>query len=360
MGRALLRGPGWIAGAALLLGLLLGPGLRLPAQAPAAPGAGAQAQAEPQAQTEPPLAGPQPQVQQGAEGEPYRLQVGARLVTVTTLVRNRHGGPVKDLSEKDFTLKEDGKTVPIRYFDVDNNLPLTIGLLVDTSLSEKKFAEEQRKASRKFLHEMITRPQDRAFLERFDWHALILQSLTPDLRSLDIGLGGLLDNPGEDQPAGTVLWDAILATSDQIVSKEPGRRALIVMTDGEDVGSHASLRDAIGVSQLYDVPIYTILFTEKNAGFTGQMDPTLRGAMGTAPGPAAMEELSQRSGGRAFAEAQMPLDQIFQAIEEDLRSEYRLGFTPVKAPVGTKHTLQVKVARRGVDVDTRSAYYTQP
>ncbi len=297
-------------------------------------------------------------MQQTAPGG-FTLSVKARIVTVTANVRDKHGALVRNLKQSDFTVREDGKPQTLRYFDNDNDLPVTLGLLVDTSHSQDRYATEVRRASHEFLQQMLTRPQDRAFVERFDYRALLLQGLTSNLKALDKALDGLVNPPGTNQPYGTVIWDALIATSDQIVSKEPGRKALIVMTDGEDVGSKQSFGDAVRVAQLFDVPVYTILYTEKDPGFMGAMDPNMRAMLGIPTGPRGMEIISQATGGKTFHVTHAtPVETIFAAIEEDLRTQYRLGYTPPPSPIGMRHTLEVKVDRPHVDVQSREAYYT--
>jgi Ca-activated chloride channel family protein len=291
----------------------------------------------------------------------YKLTIQTRIVNVTAIVHDNDGGVVRDLQKDDFILKVDGKPQPLRYFDVDNDLPLTLGLLVDTSGSQTIYAEQERAASHTFLKQMLTRPQDRAFLERFDYKASILHKLTSDTAALDRALALLIDPPGTQARGGTLLWDATVATLFQIVSKEPGRRALIIMTDGEDAGSKLTLQDAITAALMNDVAIYSILYTEKNIGYLGPMNPQLRQAMPkTFVGPYSMEVLSQTTGGRAFAVSPtMPIEKIFAAIEEDLRSEYRFSFTPVAAPVNTFHKIEVKTKHGHYDIHARSGYYAK-
>jgi VWFA-related protein len=304
-----------------------------------------------------------PQPTEDAGG--YTLKVKSRLVDVSAVV-NRNGVPVRNLERKDFKLYEDGKLRPIRYFDADNNLPLTVGLLLDTSLSQRSYFDEQRIASRKFLTELLTRPQDRAFVERFDYRVQLLHPLTSNVNSLNGSLQ-FLTSAYEAKGPGTLIWDAIAATASQILSHASateGRRAIIILTDGEDVGSKLDLAHAISVAQLYDMSVYSILYTSKKVGTLTKLDPQIRPRMGAAKGPASMEVLSDETGGRTFevdssgADSGNTIDEIFATIAEDLRSGYRIGFTPAKSAPLSRHTLQLKVDGRHLDAQMRDSYFT--
>src|ERR1700733_10839030 len=193
---------------------------------------------------------PSPASQSPAPGTPTTaLSVDVKVVNLPVTVRDKKGKIVRDLTKDDFELEEDGKPQSIRYFSQETNLPLTVGLLVDTSMSERDNMDRERSASRSFLDQMITRPADRAFVIHFDREVELLQDLTSDHAKLEKAVG-LIDTqqsvestPTSDQGsgshrggrgAGTKLYDAIFLACDEITKKQTGRKAIVVLTDGED------------------------------------------------------------------------------------------------------------------------------
>ena len=120
---------------------------------------------------------------------PTTLSVDVKVVTLPVTVRDKKGKIVRDLTKDDFELQEDGKPQSIRYFSQETNLPLTVGLLVDTSMSERDNIDQERSASRSFLDQMITRPADRAFVIHFDREIELLQDLTSDHAKLEKAVG---------------------------------------------------------------------------------------------------------------------------------------------------------------------------
>jgi Ca-activated chloride channel family protein len=182
-------------------------------------------------------------------GQPVTtLKLSTRVVAVNAVVLDAQGQQVRDLAKDDFQLKQDGKPVEIRYFSEDQDLPLTLGLLVDTSGSQTTFLEDEIHASKVFFEEMLRRPTDRALLVQFDTEVLLRQPMTAAANALEGSLM-YLDMPrGASMNAtrnGTLLYDAIVTTSDTWLGREPGRRAMILLTDGGDNGSKASLEQAI-------------------------------------------------------------------------------------------------------------------
>ncbi len=201
------------------------------------------------------------------------MSVDVNVVTLPVTVRDKKGKIVRDLTKDDFDLEEDGKPQAIRYFSQETNLPLTVGLLVDTSMSERDNMDRERSASRSFLDQMITRPADRAFVIHFDREVELLQDLTSDHAKLEKAVGLIDTQPaventqssdqGSGQPrarrgAGTLLYDAIFLACDEIAKKQKGRKAIVVLTDGEDRGSQETLNSAIESAQKAETVVYTI------------------------------------------------------------------------------------------------------
>lgn len=185
-----------------------------------------------------------------------------RVVSVSAVVLDSHGLPVRDLPKEDFALKQDGKPQQIRYFSEDSDLPLTLSLLVDTSGSEKAYLEEEVLDSEVFFKAMMRRPTDRSALYQFDIEARKVQGLTPSVQTLINSLNFLTIPRGATMDAtrgGTKLYDAVVAAALASEGRDRGRRALVLLTDGEDVGSRATLEQAIAMAQRADVVVYAVL-----------------------------------------------------------------------------------------------------
>jgi VWFA-related protein len=280
------------------------------------------------------------------------LSVSVQVVALTAVVHDSRGNLVRNLTRDDFLLKEDGQPQTIRYFNADNDLPLTIGLMVDTSGSQRDFADDERRASAIFLEEMITQPQDRAFVERFDSYALLLQQMTADVpklkKSLDLLTAPIA--PPKGTRGGTLLFDAICATADKVVSREPGRRALVILTDGDDNGSQQSMWAAISRAQLADVAVYSVLYTKAAKGMSNY---------GRTDGIEVMQQISSGTGGRAFVVTPgNTIKRIYAEIEEDLRTQYRIGYKPAPSAAGKFHTVELKAVGKGLSIQVRTGYYT--
>jgi VWFA-related protein len=283
------------------------------------------------------------------------LTVTTQLVSIDAVVHDAHGNLVTNLDKDAFTLREDGRPVPIRYFNHDSDLPLTVGMLIDTSGSEIEYFSDETLASNLFLENVLTRPTDRAFVLRFDTHVKLLQPMTSSLPQLRNALRLIEYHPDPEIAKGggsTLLYDAIIDVCDKIIATETGRRALIVMTDGDDVGSHHDLSTAIRSAQSAGVVIYSILYTGEMAGY-----PAVPSAQPSGIGT--MQQISHATGGRAFIVGrQMTVRQIYAAIEDDLRSQYRIGFTPTPSKPHKFHTLDLRTTNSSLTVQSRTSYST--
>src|SRR5271170_1861514 len=202
------------------------------------------------------------------------IAVDARLVNLPVVVRDKKGALIQNLTKDDFVLQVDGKPQTIRYFDKDTNLPLTLGLLVDTSLSQREVIDEERTASSTFLDQMLTTPKDKAFIMQFAAETELLQDLTSSRPLLQAALKEI-DTPGKDSSGsssdsgsghrprgggGTVLYDALFLASDELMSKQTGRKAVIILSDGGDRGSRETLVKSIEAAQRADTIVYAIYF----------------------------------------------------------------------------------------------------
>jgi len=269
-----------------------------------------------------------------------------KVVNVLVTVRDKQGQLVRDLTKNDFTLAEEGRAQTIRYFSPRSDLPLTLGLLVDVSGSQRTVLAEQRRASQQFFDKVL-RKDDNAFLLIFDRQIRMIDGLTlPDL--------DMKTNAAQ----GTALYDAIVAAAGRI-SSQAGRRALIVLSDGYDTASLASLAAAIETAQRADALVYSIRFLDRGV-FAFEVPESKGGSPVPREGRKALERLAQETGGGYFdLSATETLDKIYARIEDQLRNQYSLGFTPLGSRPGYRK-VRVAIKRKGLTVQARDGYYWTP
>jgi len=325
------------------------------------------------------------------QGEPEAtLSVTAKLVNLPVVVRDKKGALVQNLTKADFALSVDGHPATIRYFDKDNNLPLTLGLLVDTSGSVRSALEEERTASEDFLDQMVT-ARDQAFVIQFAHEADLLQDVTSSQQKLRAALDQIGTNYGEGQNGqdsggggyggygrhgghrggGTMLYDAIYLASSQLMQKQQGRKALVVLTDGEDRGSMETLASSVAAAQRAETVVYAIYFKGEEhgygghggyGGFGGRRGGGFPGGGGEnhVDGKKVLEQITGETGGRMFeVSGKQTFAAIYTQIAEELRSQYRLGYVP-DAATGTEgfHRVELMVPKdKKLMVQTRNGYY---
>jgi Ca-activated chloride channel family protein len=281
------------------------------------------------------------------------LSVNVKVVALDAVVHDKQGQLAAGLDKDSFQLHVDGKPVPIRYFNRDNDLPLTVGLLIDTSGSETVYFDTEALAGDTFLRNTLTNPEDRAFVARFDSEVVLLQGMTSSLSALHNGLRQLdYRRSASKAAAGTLLYAAIAKVSQDVMGPVAGRRALVVMTDGDDNGSAIDLTHTIRQAQLDGVAVYSVLFTNE--------DPNYPHAPGMRPsGVGVMREMAEATGGRSFVAGHgTGVAEIFAAIAQDLRSQYRFGFSPPPSKPGRFHKLDLQTVDRSLLVQTRKGYVT--
>lgn len=280
-----------------------------------------------------------------------------KVVNIFATVRDKQGQIVRDLGKPDFTVLEDGKPQVIRYFSRESDLPLTIALLVDTSLSQTTVLEDERGATYRFLDQVLRPEKDKAAVVQFDQAVMIRQGLTSSRKELQDVLS-LLDSPNAQQAAygsGTLFFDAVRAASVQLMRQQQGRKAFIVLSDGVDVGSQITVADAIQSAQRAGTLVYSILFSDESyyhrAGGFGE----------AGVGKRALERLAHETGGGFFAVSkEISIGQIFSSIEDELRSEYSIGFVsdqPVTHSGFRK--LRVTTKQKGLIVQATDGYYAE-
>jgi VWFA-related protein len=269
-----------------------------------------------------------------------------KVVNVLVTVRDKQDQLVRDLTKDDFALAEDGRAQTIRYFSPRSDLPLTLGLLVDVSGSQRTVLAEQRRASRQFFDKVL-RKDDQAFLLVFDRQIRWIEGLT--LPELDMKTNAA---------QGTALYDAIVAAASRI-SSQGGRKALIVLSDGYDTASSASLAAAIETAQRADALVYSIRFLDRDI-FAFEVPESKGGSPVPREGRKALERIAQETGGGYFdLSAAVTLEKIYARIEDQLRNQYSLGFTPVGSRAGYRK-VRVSVKRKGLTVQARDGYYWTP
>ena len=347
-----------------------------------------------------------PAAQTPAPSPTTTLSVDVNVVTLPVTVRDKKGKIVTNLTKDSFTLEEDGKPQTVRYFNQENNLPLTVGLLVDTSMSERDNLDKERAASRTFLDQMITRPKDRAFVVHFDREVELLQDLTSDHGKLEKAVGEIdaesqvTSTPTDDQGngshrarhgAGTLLYDAIFLACDEIMKKQTGRKAVVVLTDGEDRGSQETLNSAIESAQRSETEVYTIYYgghEDHDRGFSSggpDDDPMNRGGYpgrrypggypgggypggsryprgsqnNTPNGKKILQRIAQETGGRYFeVKKKDGVDEVYASIAEELRTQFILGYTPPKDQQSGYHSIHLTTKDKDQQVQTRAGYYS--
>jgi VWFA-related protein len=294
-----------------------------------------------------------------AQEEPIKVDVN--LVNVLCAVRNKSGGLIGNLEKSDFKIYEDGKEQEIKNFTRETDLPLTIGLLVDTSKSQERLIDIEKRAAYQFFSKVL-RQKDEAFLMQFGAEAELLQDSTNSPRLLQKGLdelrlsvplGGLHPGPVPtmQNQAGTILYDATYLAANEKLRGEVGRKAIVLITDGVDTGSKVSRDKSIEAAQKADSIVYSIYYVDRAAyGF---------GTFGGGGGEGELRRMSSETGGQVFkVEKNHTLDDIFQEIQEEMRSQYAITYQPPNPKRdGSYHKIDIKVAGKDYRVQARKGYY---
>jgi VWFA-related protein len=333
-----------------------------------------------------------------ARAQDTQFSTSVNVVNVLATVRDKRGKIVHDLLQDEFAIQEDRRPQSIRYFSQQSDLPLTLGLLLDTSGSQARVLDRERNASYEFFEHILREEKDKAFLIQFDREVELLQDLTSSRKELETALhdsgrpqlnrrspgGGTPQGGGQGRGqgrvgfgGGTAMYDAIFLAGDEILKKQQRRKAVVLLSDGVDNGSKTSLTSAIESAQRADMLVYSIRFSDSEA-YGGTRSPVSIGIPGVGrggrrgggrfpqpqpqrrspvDGKKILERISLETGGGYFEVSnKMPLDKIYDQIEEELRNQYNLGFTPDQAN-GGYHKILVSVKRKGLTVRARDGYY---
>ena len=282
----------------------------------------------------------------GAQDQEPTFTSNVKVVSILATVLDRQGRIIHDLAKDDFSVAENGRPQTLRYFSRDTDLPLTLGLMVDTSMSQVRVIDAERAASFRFVDQVLREDKDKVFVMQFDMAVQISQPLTSSREDLRRALA-YVDTPTRAQlqaqyGGGTLLFDAVVRASHEILGTRQGRKALIIMSDGGENGSDAAMQEAIDAAHKSDTMIYSILF-------------------GGTEGRSILQRMSRETGGGYFeVTKKFSIDQVFAAIQDELRSQYNLGYVsdlPVR--ISEFRKLAVSVKQKGYTVQARDRYWAQ-
>jgi|SRR5579872_1516510 len=294
------------------------------------------------------------------------LKVNVNVVQLFYNVKDKKGGLIPNLTKDDFQISEDGKPQTIKYFAAESNLPLTLGILIDTSPSQTRVLEMEKEVGGQFL-DQILRDKDLAFVIGFDMDVDLLQDFTSSTRLLKKAMnethigggagggGGIPGLGGGTVPTMshgccTMLYDAVYLAAHDELSQQVGRKAMILLTDGEDEGSKLKIQDAIEAAQKSDTICYVLLIAD-------------RGGMWQGFGGGEMNKLTKETGGRVIEVGNRfeKLKEGFNQIATELRSQYNIGYTPTNPKLdGTFRKVQIVANNKDYKIQSRSGYYAVP
>jgi VWFA-related protein len=289
------------------------------------------------------------------------LHSTSTIVNVYAIVEGRHGRLIRDLNKDDFELSDEATPQKIEYFSQETNVPVSLGIVLDTSNSQAHLLGTEQEAARKFLRSTL-QSGDQAFVMSFDADVRLLQDFTSAsdelaraIDSAEINQTGksILRVDGMSPKAGgTHLYEAVYLASNELMKARHGREVLVLVTDGEDQGSKMNLQKSIEAAGKANVIVYSIVVS----------DPEFYLLMGTTyHGDAPVRKLASATGGRTIrVKSAGQIEQAFEQIESELRSQYRLGYTPSDLRHdGSFRRIQVKVRGHGYIVRARSGYYDE-
>jgi VWFA-related protein len=371
------------------------------------PGAGG-AKSSPQAGVQAP--GTQASAAQEKAAGSTATPAPSTVINVLATVHDKKGKAVADLSQSDFTLAEDGRPQTIQNFAKAADAPLTLGLLVDTSPNQWHALDEERHASADFLDKVVRETTDKAFLIHFDHEVELLQDLTPSHQKLEKAIASLQvaqpDTSAENNPqdqgsgqgsgqgrggyggygggrhshGGAQLYDAVYLACSELLKSVPGRKVLVVFSNGVDRGSKETLESALETAQRTNTILYAVRLKDdegnenggNRGGFGGGGGGMGGGGMGRhgggrgypqedhPDGKKILERISGETGGR-FVEVSKKLTvaDIYAQIQEDLQSQYNLAYTPTRAEAVTAyHKIRLTVDKKDFSVQARDGYYS--
>ena len=286
---------------------------------------------------------PQPKQQEEPVLQGPTIPVRVNEVSVVFTVTDKHNRYIKDLTRNDFKVIDDQKPVEeIRSFRRETDLPLHVGLLIDASNSIRGRFKFEQESAIEFLNQIIRRRYDQAFVLGFDVESEVTQDFTDNTEALAKGIRAL--KPG----GGTAMYDALYYACRDKLLKSPQagsvRRAIILVSDGDDNQSHVTREEAIDMALRANVIVYTISTNFPNGG---------------GPGDKVLQRIADATGGRAFQPFQIQeVSDAFAQIQADLRSQYELAYRPQNlAHDGRFRSIEISALRKGLKVRSRNGYY---
>ena len=294
------------------------------------------------------------------------LKVNVNVVQLFYNVKDKKGALIPNLTKDDFEIYEDGNKQTIKYFAAESNLPLTLGILIDSSPSQTRVLDMEKQVGGQFLDDIL-RDKDLAFVIGFDVDIDLLQDFTSSTRLLKqamnnahiggggSGAGGIPGLGGGTVPTMshgccTMLYDAVYLASHDELAQQVGRKAMILLTDGEDEGSKLKIQDAIEAAQKSDSICYVLLIAD-------------RGGMWQGLGSGEMNKLTKETGGRVI-EVGNKFDKLkegFNQIATELRSQYNIGYTPSNSKLdGSFRKVEIRPKNKDYKIQARTGYYAVP
>jgi VWFA-related protein len=339
---------------------------------------------------------------------PAAIAVRVKEVNLLAIVRDKKGQPVNTLNKQDFVLEQDGRTQTITQFAHETDLALTLGILADTGPGQRKALADERKADTDFVNRLLRDGKDKAFVLHFDKEVELLQDVTGSHDKLAKGIdqisvgdaprnsGGGRGHGGDDGQSphyffgGGMLYDAVYLSSDEVLKAVAGRKAMVLFSDGVDRDSKTSLERAIESAQRADALVYCVYVASEReeregggngggrhgGGFPGGSGPFpgggggypgggRRGGQGgtsrenKTDGKKILQQISRETGGKYFElSKKLSVTDIYAQIEEEMRHQYSLSYTPDKAESGY-HKLHLSTRNADLTVQTREGFYAE-
>jgi VWFA-related protein len=333
------------------------------------------AQSAPSPDGPPPTVAPSPEDAQPDQSV-TTIRVNSNLVSFYFTAYDKRGALIPDLAKNDCEVTEDKKPQKIRNFNAEVNQPLTLGILLDTSGSQQNVLQLEQQAGSEFLHQILEK-KDEAFLISFDIDTNLMEDYTNNAGELSRAMNQAVINTGagngsfgvpglgqgtiptQGAPKGTVLYDAVVLASHDKLSSETGRKALILLTDGQDEGSKYRIQDAIEAAQRANTIVYVILVADHSFYNGGNI------MLGGYDGARQMSRLTEATGGRVITVGNngKKLQQAFNEIQDELRTQYLLSYVPENKNFdGRYRAVNIDCSRGGkkLKIQARKGYYAVP
>ena len=274
------------------------------------------------------------------------ITIDAALVNTHVSVRDRSGRSILGLTKDDFTLLDEGKEQPIIYFSQESNQPLRLAVVVDRSSSIERVIAVAKTAGRDFFNSLLSSGRDRACLVAFDSGVYLAQDFTDDADALATALSGLTAS------GGTSMFDAIYKTSrDKLSGTDQARKVILLITDGDDTTSRASIEQATQMALKNNVTIYALRLPNENSLNVRDLR-----------GRPVLDRLTEATGGRQFycEGDKSRLGGFFNSLQNEMRSQYSIGYRFQSESAARKfHRITIRVKEPNLKAFTRSGYYSE-